>query len=271
MPEEPPQHIERRPVTLAQRVLQGGPVALVTARHAGHENVLPVAWHTPLSATPPLIGIAIEQSRYSVELISHGEEFAINIPPALLVHHVQYLGALSGEHIDKFEVTQLETFPALHITAPLLRDCVAWIECEVQQVLPVGDHLLYVGLPRAVRVDGRAFDQRWRADASRELRPLHYLGGESYAVLDEHIEARTPKPSEAPERVLQERVAEALELTREAQERREELMGQLRDEVAAGNVVDLSGSEQAELPELDLSLGIVVGDLPEGEPGQHQH
>ena len=236
---EAPPGIERRPVTSASRVLLGGPVALVTAYDRGHANVLPIAWHTPLSANPPLVGIAIEQSRHSADVIGHSEQFAINIPARRLLHHVQYLGGLTGARVDKFEVTQLETFTATHVDAPLLTGCLAWVECEVRQVVPLGDHLLFVGLVVAVHVDPTAFDDRWLLQ-SPDQRPLQFLGDHYYSVMDGVIEARMPGSSDAPERVLQDRMDEDLELTHEAQERRADAVGQLQREVDAGNVVDIS-------------------------------
>ena len=235
----PPAGIERRPVTTAARILQGAPVALVTSAHHGNSNVLPVAWHMPLSARPPLIGIAIEQSRHTVDLVRHGEQFALNFPPRSLVHHVQYLGAWSGVEIDKFEATQLETFGATHLTAPLVKGCVAWIECELQQSLTMGDHILFVGLAVAVHVDPRAFDERWLL-TDDDARPLHYLGAQYYSVLGGVLEARLPRDAEAPERVLAERAAEELELTHEARERREELEDDLRSQVARGEIADIA-------------------------------
>lgn len=239
MLELPPPEVERRPVTTAARLLQGGPVALVTTADRGAANVIPVAWHMPLSARPPLVAIAIEQSRHSAEMISHSEQFALNFPPRPLLHHVQYLGSMSGKDIDKFEATQLETFVSTHVSAPLIKGCVAWVECEVQQVLPFGDHFLYVGLVVAVHVDPGAFDERWLIEAE-DARPLHFLGANQYGILAGVLEARLPRSSEAPERVLAERVQEELELTREAQERRDERIEEALRDIEAGNIVDLS-------------------------------
>ncbi len=239
-------------MTVAARVLQGGPVALVTTADRGRANVLPVAWHSPLSARPPLVGIALEQSRYTTEMVSHSEQFALNFPARPLLHHVQYLGSMSGEDIDKFEATQLETFPAAHVDAPLIQGCAAWVECEVQQVLPLGDHVLFVGLVVAVHVDPQAFDERWIPEASAEARPLHFLGANDYSTLEGVLEARLPGRSEAPERVLAERVAEELEQTREARERREELLEEVYRDIEEGKVVDLSQ--------------LALGRAPDGAP-----
>jgi flavin reductase (DIM6/NTAB) family NADH-FMN oxidoreductase RutF len=263
-----PAGIERRPVTAATRVLLGGPVALVTTSWRGRANVMPLAWHTPLSADPALVGIAVEQSRYTADVIRHSQEFALNIPPRPLLHHVQYLGAMRGEDVDKFEATQLETFAPTHVTAPLIAGCVAWLECEVQEVLTFGDHDFFVALVAAVHVDPAAFGDRWLPERTpEESRPLHFLGGHDYSSLHRLFEAKLPGVSEAPERVLRERLAEELELTREARERREERRAELERELERGHIVDVSELEpefEVEADErLDLSKGLILGERPE--------
>lgn len=236
---EPPD-IERRPLTLVAALLQPGPVALLTARHRGRHDVVPVAWHMPASAEPPLVLVALPREAFANDLIRAGEEFALNIPPRTLLHHLAYLQDLPGEDVDKLEATQLESFPPVHITAPLLRDCVAWVECEVQAVAAVGDHVHYTALPRLLRVRPQVFGERWRTDAPPSMRPLQHLGGRTYVTFGAAVEARPPAALDAPERVLAERIAEDLELTREAHERRAEELGRLRAQVEAGAVVDLA-------------------------------
>ena len=253
---EPPENIERRPVTFASRVLMGGPVVLVTTAYRGARNVMPLAWHAPLSSDPPLIGISVERSRHTVDMISHAQEFALNFPTWPLLHHVQYLGAMSGGDIDKFEATQLEIFDAVRVSAPLIEGCAAWIECEVQQVIPLGDHVLFVGLPVAVQVDPASFDERWLVGAE-EQRPLHFLGANQYAHLHRVLEARSPTRGEAPERFLAERLAEELETTREARERRAEFIGQLREEIEEGKLVDLASLSAETLPEFARRIQVL--------------
>ena len=258
-----PESIERRPVSTASRVLMGGPVVLATSSWRGNANIMPLAWHMPVSSDPVLIAIALEQSRYSVDVLDHSEEFALNIPKRALLHHVQYLGSLSGEHIDKFEATQLGHFAASRVTAPLIEGCAAWIEAGIRHQIPFGDHVAYVAEVVAVHVDPASFGDRWLTDAGDD-RPLVFLGGRFYSSLDREYEARTPRDLEAPERVLAERLEEELELTIEARERREELIGHLTEEVERGNVVDVAelGAKLDidEADRLDLTAGTLLGD-----------
>lgn len=262
----PPDGIEDRANAAAGRILMGGPVALVTTTWRGKSNVVPISWHMPLSSKPSIVGIAVAQERYSTEMLKHAQEFAVNIPTRPLLHHVQYLGALSGEQVDKFEATQLETFAARTITSPLIVGCCAWIECQVVEAFPIGDHMLFAGIVTAVRVDPASFDDRWLV-GDPETRPLHFIAGNRYSTLNGVMEARLPHDYEAPERVLRDRLAEELELTREARERREEAVGELREEVRRGHAVDpaslddlaKSGIEVSPDDLIDLSRGIILG------------
>lgn len=258
-----PAQVEARPNATAARLLIGGPVVLVTTAWRGRTNVMPLAWHMPISADPPMIAIAVEQSRYTGEMIRHSQEFALNFPTRPLLHHVQYLGSLHGDRVDKIEATQLETFVPTKVSAPLLAACVAWVECSVVEVLPLGDHTLFVALVNAVQVDPASFDDGWVV-GPEETRPLHYLGGNRYSFLHRVIEARVPLQTEAPERILRERLAEELELTRDARERREERLDALKREVEEGRALDLSGLEIEVSPEtlLDLGRGHVIGEPP---------
>lgn len=258
-----PEQIEDRPSAAAARLLLGGPVVLVTTAWRGRTNVMPVAWHMPVSIDPPLVAIAVERSRHTLEMIRHSQEFALNFPTRPLLHHVQYLGSLHGDRVDKIEATQLETFGPRQISAPLLAACAAWVECAVVEMLPLGDHTLFVGRVAAVQVDPASFDDGWLL-GPEETRPLHYLGGTRYAVLARAIEARVPQQAEAPERVLRDRLAEELELTRDARERRAERLDALKQEVEEGRALDLTGLELEVSPEqvLDLTRGHVIGEPP---------
>jgi len=270
-----PEDTEARPTSEGGRLLLGGPVVLVTTTYRGVPNVMPLSWFMPVSSDPPLVAISVGEGRHTAEMIAHSQEFALNIPKRPYLHHVQYLGTLRGENVDKFEATQWETFVPTRITSPLLMNCAGWIECQVVETLPFGDHVLFLGEVVAVRVDPASYDEdrkRWRLDGEHEDdRVLHFLGGNEYSALSRVYEARMPRDFEAPERILRERVAEELELNREGRERREERIEALRDEVRRGNVVDVDQIDPLDLPadlrdklaegeELDLSRGFILGE-----------
>jgi flavin reductase (DIM6/NTAB) family NADH-FMN oxidoreductase RutF len=208
--------------TDARRLMTGAPVLLVTSSYRGRHNALPVAYAMVLSIVPPLIGIAIHPSRYSYDVIRKTEEFAINIPTRELLHHVQYLGTLSGGDFDKLELTNLPSFRARKLDTILLEGCVGWIECSVEDAIEMGDHFLIVGRVVAVSADDEAFDGTWKLETG-DLKPLHYLGANHYAVLDYVMDARIPKSAEEYGKRLDEAVQEQLEISKDDAERRDEL------------------------------------------------
>ena len=209
----------RRPVaeTEARRLLSGGPVTLVTSRWHSKDNVMPAAFVTPLSMEPPLVGVAINPNHHSYDMIRHSEQFALSIPGRRLLHHVQYLGSVSGRDVDKFELTKLPTFKALRVDAPLIEGCVAYIECGLVDALRTGDHVFLVGQVLAASADAEAFDGTWLLEDDDE-KPLHHLGANRYALLGQRMEARIPKPEEA-EKSPEEGFGEQRELAKEEEEK----------------------------------------------------
>jgi flavin reductase (DIM6/NTAB) family NADH-FMN oxidoreductase RutF len=173
----------------ARRLLAGAPVVLVTTRWHGVANVMPVAWNMPLSHDPPLVGIAVHPSRHTYDMLRLSEEFALNVPSRRLMNHVQYLGTVSGRDVQKIEMAKLPTFKAQRVNAPLLEDCLAYIECSVQEVLHLGDHHLFVGKVLAAQAEGEAFEEAWLLEDD-DYKPLHHLGGELYAILGERRQAQ---------------------------------------------------------------------------------
>ena len=205
----------------ARRLLGGGPILLVSSSYRGRHNVMPVGYAMNLSIIPPMVGIALHPGRHTTDIIRKTNEFAINIPTRELLHHVQYLGTLSGADFDKLELTDLPTFRARRVGTVLLEGCVGWIECALEDMIEMGDHFLAVGRVVAVSADDEAFDDHWLLK-DQDLKPLHYLGGNYYAMLDYVMEARIPQSAEEYGKRLDEAVAEQLALTRDAEEQRSE-------------------------------------------------
>jgi flavin reductase (DIM6/NTAB) family NADH-FMN oxidoreductase RutF len=202
----------------ARRLLGGGPVALLTTAWHGAHNVMPAAFITPLSIDPPLIGVAVHAARHTHDMIRFSEEFALNIPTRELLHHVQYLGSVTGAELNKLELTRLPTFRARRVDAPLLEGCIGWIECGIEDAYRIGDHTLFVGKVVAASAEKDAFDDAWLLSDPEE-RPLHYLGVNYYAILGDRMEARIPAPADVKRDV--EAGAAELEDEEQAAERRE--------------------------------------------------
>ena len=172
----------------ARRLLNPGPVAIVTTAWRGESNAAPIAWCAPLSMAPPMVGIVVHPHRHTADMIRFSDGFAINIPGPKLLKQTAFLGTLSGSAANKLEASGLETFSPLSVDAPLIEGCLAWIECTVNDVIRIGDHQLFVGNVVKVQADDEAYAQQWLL-REREFSPLTFIGGTRYAVVGEPLDA----------------------------------------------------------------------------------
>lgn len=180
--------VAREPLD-AIRLLQPGPLALLTSRFRSDDNVMTVAWLAPVSFDPPLVGVAIHPGRLTHEYVSKSEHFALSFPTADLLAAVHRCGMVSGREGDKFAAAGLTPVDALAIEAPLVEECVAHVECGVVARSRFGDHDLFVGQPLAVSAATEAFDGRWLVETDAG-QALHHLRSDYYATLSRPYRAR---------------------------------------------------------------------------------
>ncbi|MEZ4520394.1 MAG: flavin reductase family protein [Thermomicrobiales bacterium] len=179
----------------AARLLEPGPLALLTSRYRSTENVMTQAWMTTVSLDPAVIAVAIHPSRLTYENVGQSEFFGLSIPTADLLSAVHRCGIESGRDGDKFTRSSLTPIDALEIDAPLIDECVGHIECGVIDRLSYGDHDLFIGEVLAVQAEQEAFNERWivEVDAGQIL---HHLRADYYAALGRPYRARLAEEDE---------------------------------------------------------------------------
>jgi len=111
----------------------------------GKSNIIAVSFCMPVSKDPPLIACAIGRKAYSSEIIESNREFIINVPSKELEPKIYYCGFHSGYEVDKFKETGLTAKPARRVRAPVIDECVAFMECMVRQKIGTGDKNLFIG------------------------------------------------------------------------------------------------------------------------------
>ena len=222
----------------ARRMLNPGPVAIVTTSWRGITNAAPIAWTAPLSINPPLVGIVVHPQRHTSEMIRFSDGFAINIPGPRLLKQTAFLGTQSGVNNNKLESSGLQLFNPMMIDAPLIEGCLAWIECTLSDVVRTGDHSLFVGNVVKVQADDEAYAQQWLL-REREFSPLTFIGGTRYAVIGDPVDA-----------VVEVDVNGGLVLeTVEERERREEETAQEAEEAKLEGDEGLTQKKRAEAQE----------------------
>jgi len=147
----------------------------------GKPNITTVAWVMPTSQKPPLVAISLAPGRHSCSLIEESGEFTINIPSVELLQAVIACGAFSGRSFDKFKKANLTPIPGKHVKAPAILECLAHIECTVEDKFTTGDHIVFIGKIIDAYADVGVFSDNY------DLKRAHLVyhgGGNSYHTLD---------------------------------------------------------------------------------------
>ena len=165
----------------AYRLLNHGPVVLVSSAHGGQRNVMAASWSMPIDFDPPKVAVVIDKSTLTRSLVEGSGTFALNIPLRPLAAATEIVGTESGRDGDKFAALGLATFPAEKIDAPLLMGCAGWLECRViEEPHNQEAYDLFLGEVIAAWADPAAFSNgRWNF-APGAARSLHYIAGGAF-------------------------------------------------------------------------------------------
>ena len=150
----------------------------------GKPNVLPLAWAMPTSRDPALVAISVAPSRYSHALIEETGEFVLNLPTVDIIKETLACGRTSGRDHDKFSETGLTPLPARKVKAPIIKECIAHLECKLHNQLKAGDHTIFVGEVIEAYANKGVFTDKYNID---EARMLYHLGGNVFATLDPNV------------------------------------------------------------------------------------
>lgn len=161
---------------------------LVTCGEAGGANIITLAWSMPTSIKPPLIVISVRPSRHSYKLIKETREFIVNIPTIEMVRETLFCGRRTGRLHDKFKETKLTPLPAKSAKAPIIKECVAHLECELRQAFTTGDHVIFVGEVVEAYADEDRFQKEFDI---KKTKLIYHVGGSKFTTLS----SETVEPS----------------------------------------------------------------------------
>ena len=174
-------HLQDVELAKAYRLLNHGPVTLVTFEHQGAGNVMAASWVMPLDFDPPKLLLVLDRNTWSRELLDASGTFVINLPSRRQAAFTLQVGNSSGRDLDKFVHHGITPARAKVVEAPIVPDCLAYLECRVIDEPGVQQrHDLFVAEVLAAYADQRAFSNgRWHFPDD-ELRTLHYSAGGTF-------------------------------------------------------------------------------------------
>lgn len=128
--------------SLAQRRILGHfatGVTVVTAYH--HDEIAGMTANavTSLSLNPPLVLVAVDKTAAMHAVLTSSRHFALNI----LSDAQEQLSRRFAMRGPK-DVSDL-TWKKADSGAPILADALAWVDCRLADMLPGGDHDIFIG------------------------------------------------------------------------------------------------------------------------------
>jgi flavin reductase (DIM6/NTAB) family NADH-FMN oxidoreductase RutF len=171
------------PLSRVHRLLEPGPVVLVTTARAGRANVMAMSWHTMIDFEPPLVGCVVSDRNHTFGILKATRECAINIPTVELAAQAVGCGNVSGRRVDKFRAFGLTPVAASRVRAPLVAECYANLECKVVDARMAARYNLFI----------LEVVKAWIDPSRKHPRTLHHLGSGAFMVAGETIRVPSRK------------------------------------------------------------------------------
>ncbi len=166
-------------------LMESGPVVLITTNDGKKNNIMTISWTMVVDFTP-VFAITTGSWNYSFAALQKTKECVIAIPTVDMLDKVVGVGTCSGSDTDKFEKFMLTPVKGKHVKAPLIKECLANIECKVADI--VRKHNIIVLDAMAAYID----------DKRKEKRALHAVGDGTFIVDGRKMDRRKMMASKLP-------------------------------------------------------------------------
>jgi len=177
--------MKKIPIGKAFTLMESGPVVFITTHDGKKANLMTISWTMVMDFTP-LFAITTGPWNYSYAALRKTRECVIAIPTVDMIDTIVGVGTSSGADTDKFARFGLTPVKGKNVRAPLVRECLANIECTVVDI--VKKHNIVV-------VEGVAayFD-----NIRKEKRALHAVGDGTFIVDGRRLDRRKAMRSRLP-------------------------------------------------------------------------
>ena len=169
-------------------LMESGPVVLVTTHDGQKDNIMTISWTMVMDFTP-VFAITTGAWNHSFAALRKHRECVIAIPTVDMLDTVVGIGTCSGVDTDKFAKFKLTAVPGKHVKAPLIKECLANIECQVIDIVKKHNIIVLEGVAAYVDVE------------RQEKRMLHAVGDGTFIVDGRKMDRRKMMASKLPDGV----------------------------------------------------------------------
>jgi flavin reductase (DIM6/NTAB) family NADH-FMN oxidoreductase RutF len=176
------------PMSKSFTLIEPGPVVLITTSDGEKNNIMTLSW-TMVMDFSPRFAITTGPWNYSYKALRNSKECVIAIPTVDLIDQVVGIGTCSGTDTDKFTKFGLTPLKGKHVGAPLIKECLANIECKVIDVVEKHNIIVLEGV------------EAYFDDSREEKRTIHAIGDGTFVVDGDKLDRREMMCSKLPEGV----------------------------------------------------------------------
>lgn len=166
-------------------LMESGPVVLLTTHDGKKDNIMTISWTMVMDFTP-VFAITTGEWNHSFAALQKHRECVIAIPTVDLLDTVVGIGTCSGADTDKFAKFELTPVQAKLVKPPLIKECLANIECKVIDI--VKKHNIVVLQAVAAYID----------TARKEKRLVHAVGDGTFIVDGRKIDRKKMMAAKLP-------------------------------------------------------------------------
>ena len=157
-------------INKAFTLMESGPVVLVTTNDGKKNNIMTISWTMVMDFTPQF-AITTGPWNYSFSALRKTKECVISIPTVDMIDKVIGIGTCSGSDTDKFEKFMLTPVKGKKVKAPLIKECLANIECKVIDIVKKHNIVVLEGVSAHI-------------DNSRKVKQTFHAVGDGTFIVD---------------------------------------------------------------------------------------
>ncbi|HEY5996791.1 MAG TPA: flavin reductase family protein [Candidatus Deferrimicrobiaceae bacterium] len=161
--------MEEFPISKAFTLVESGPVVLVATNDGKKNNIMTISW-TMVVDFSPRFAMTTGPWNHSFDALRKTRECVISIPTIDMLDTVVGIGTCSGADTEKFDRFRLTPATGAHVKAPLIKECLANIECRVVDIVKKHNIVVLEGVA--------AYFDRSR----KEKRTVHAVGDGTFIV-----------------------------------------------------------------------------------------
>ncbi|HNS55807.1 MAG TPA: flavin reductase family protein [Smithellaceae bacterium] len=180
--------METMQISKAFTLIEPGPVVFVTTNDGKKNNIMTISWTMVVDFTPEF-AITTGPWNYSFAALRKSKECVIAIPTVDILDKVVGVGTCSGADTNKFEKFELTPVQGKYVRSPLIKECLANIECKVIDIVEKHNIVVLEGL--AAYID----------NSRKEKRTVHAVGDGTFVVDGRKLNRREMMLSKLPEGV----------------------------------------------------------------------